>query len=374
MKMISSTTRKQAGLTLVELMVAMAVAMLLLAAVASLYFANKTSFRYQEANSRLQENGRYALELLSHDLRNTAYTGCGAVSIHSNVVTNYTASWWLDSRSMIKGYDATTGYPADLASASTSSDALILMYRDNESELMIATHDPTNAKFTLGATHPFEKGEILYATDCRRATVFQMSGPASGPTAEVEHVAGATTSPGNCVKELGASCGSSAVTYTFSTGGFLSRLVSKAYYIAPSSTGSGNSLYVRSLAAQTGGQPATFEILPGVQAMRVRYGVDLDCDGVADRFALANEVEGLTKCSTDMPSPWNMVVSVKLELLLLGQEANVATDNQKFCLDFKGGGDPSACNGTNYNYVFTASNKVTGKVFSTTVTLRNRVT
>ena len=370
----TSPSGKQAGLTLVELMIAMAVAMLMLAAVASLYFANKTSFRYQEANSRLQENGRYALELLSHDLRNTAYTGCGAVSIHSNVVTNYTASWWLDSRSMIKGYDTTTGYPADLAGASTSSDALILMYRDNESELMITTHDPTNAKFTLGSNHAFEKGEVLYATDCRRATVFQMSGPASGPTAEIEHVAGATTSPGNCAKELGASCGSSAVTYTYSTGGFVSRLVSKAYYIAPASSGSGNSLYVRSLAAQTGGQPATFEILPGVQAMRVRYGVDLDCDGVSDRFALANEVDALTTCSADMASPWNLVVSVKLELLLLGQEANVATDNQKFCLDFKGSGDPATCNGTNYNYVFTASNKVTGKVFSTTVTLRNRVT
>ena len=37
-------------------------------------------------------------------------------------------------------------------------------------------------------------------------------------------------------------------------------------------------------------------------------------------------------------------------------------------------GTPENEKGTNYNYVFTASNKVTGKVFSTTVTLRNRVT
>ncbi len=368
-----SLRRSQAGLTLVELMISVAVGLLLLSAVVSLYFANKTAFRYQEVGSRLQENGRFAIETIAHDIRNTNYTGCGSISIHSNVVTDFTSNWWLDSRSMIRGFDSTTGYPVDLAGASTSSDALIVMYRDNESELMITAHDATNARFTLGNNHPFEKGEILYATDCRRATVFQMSGPSSGPTAQVEHVAGTTTTPGNCSQELGASCGGTAQTYSFSAGGFMSRFVSKAYYIAPASSGGGNSLYVRSLAAQTGGQPATFEILPGVQAMRIRYGADLDCDGVADRFALASEVTGLTKCSADMPSPWNMVVSVKVELLVLGQEINVATDNQKFCMDYKGTGDPSVCNASNYNYVFTASNKAAGRVFSTTVTLRNRV-
>lgn len=365
--------QRQAGLTLVELMVALAVSMLLLMAVIALYLANKTTFRFQEVNSRLQEAGRYAIELVSHDLRNASYTGCGTISVNTNLVNSSTSNWWLDSRSMIRGYDATTGYPADLTSASTASDALVVMYRDNESELMISAHDPTNARFTLGSNHPFQKGEILYATDCSHSTVFQMSGPGSGPTALVEHDSGGANPPGNCSKDLGASCGATSRTYTFSTGGFLSRLISKAFYIAPASSGNGNSLYVSRLADQTGGQPAIFEILPGVQAMRLRYGVDLNCDGVADRFALANEVDGFAKCSADMPSPWNMVVSAKVELLILGQEMNVATDNQQFCMDFKGSGDPSVCNATNYNYVFTASNRASGRVFSTTVALRNRV-
>lgn len=364
---------RQTGLTLVELLVALGVSMLLLMAVIALYMANKTAFRFQEVNSRLQEDGRYAIELVSHALRNANYTGCGAISVNTNSINNSTTNWWLDSRSMIRGFDATTGYPADLINASTASDALIVMYRDSESEMMISAHDPTNARFTFSSNHSFEKGEILYATDCQHSTVFQMSGPSSGPTAQVEHNSGATTTPGNCSKDLGASCGANSRTYTFLTGGFLSRLISKAFYIAPASSGSGNSLYVSSLAAQTGGQPAIFEILPGVQAMRLRYGVDLNCDGVADRFALANEVAGLAKCSADMPSPWNMVVSAKIELLIIGQEMNVATDNQQFCMDFKGNGDPGVCDAANYNYVFTASNRVSGRVFSTTVALRNRV-
>lgn len=364
---------KQTGLTLVELLIALAISLLLLSAVVALYLANKTTFRFQEVNSRLQEGGRFAMDVIAHDLRNANYTGCGAISIHSNVVTNSTANWWLDTRSMITGYDQTTGFPADLTNVSPSSDALVVMYRDDESELMITAHDPTAAQFTLGQNHTFQMGEILYATDCRRATVFQMSGPSSGPTALVQHTAMGAVTPGNCVKDLGASCGATSQTYTFATGGFMSRLISKAYYIAPASSGGGNSLYVRTLSAQTNGQTTTFEILPGVQAMRMRYGVDLDCDGVADRLALANEVMGLTKCSADMPSPWNMVVSVRIEVLMLGQEINVATADQTFCMDFKGGGDPSVCNATNYNYVFTASNRMSGRVFSTTVALRNRI-
>lgn len=366
---------RQAGLTLVELMIAVAISLLLLTAVVALYLANKNTFRFQEVNSRLQEGGRFAMEVISHDLRNANYTGCGSIAIHSNTVTNYTSNWWLDSRSMVRGYNTTTGFPADLSSASLASDAIVVMYRDNESELMLTGHDPTNAVFTLGQNHPFEKGEILYATDCRRATVFQMTAPSSGPSNLVYHTTGGTTNPGNCAKELGSSCGTSPVTYTFSAGGFVSRFISKAYYIAPSSSGSGNSLYVRSLAAQTGGQPVTFEILPGVQAMRLRYGVDLDCDGVADRFALADQIVGLTKCSADMASPWNMVVSVKLEMLILSQELNVATANQVFCMDFVGNDDPGICTSTStsYNYIYTATNNRSGRVFSTTIALRNRI-
>jgi|GEM_PF-4731151 len=363
----------QAGLTLTELLVAMAVALLLLFGVVSLYLANKSSFRHQEAIARLNEGGRYALDLLAFDLRNAGYTGCGPVATHSNVVTNFTANWWLDSRAMLRGYDATTGYPADLAGASNTSDALVVMYRDNESEQSIINHDAINARFTLGNTHVFSPGEVLYATDCVRDTVFQVSGPNTGPTNLVEHKMG-TVSPGNCQVELGSSCGQAPVTsYTFAAGGFVSRLIAKAFYVAPSSNGQGNSLYVNSLAGGTLGIPMVFEIMPNVQAMRIRYGLDLDCDGVADRFATAGQVDTAPRCTAALPSPWEMVVSAKIELLLLGEEPNITADNQRFCMDYKGTGDPAVCHPANYDYVFTATDRRAGRVFSTTVALRNRV-
>lgn len=368
--------REQSGLTLVELLVAMTVGLILVLAVVALYLGNKSSFRHQEINSRLQEDGRFALETIAYDLRNADYTGCGSISVQSNVVTDYATTWWLDTRSMIRGYNSATGYPIDLTGASTAaSDALVVMYRDGESENTIDSHNAAGTVFTLERVHPYAKGEILYATDCRRATVFQMTNePASGSKI-VEHAVTANPAPGNCQIELGSSCGQVPVfPYTFSEGGFVARLVSKAYYIAPATSGMGNALYVHSVTGLPG-VPVAFELMPNVQAMRIHYGVDLDCDGTADRFVLAGDMSGLTSdCSIALPSQWNMVVSAKIELLMLSQEINVTTDNQKFCMDYKGTGNPADCNSTNYNYVFTASNRAAGKVFSTTVTLRNRVT
>jgi len=365
----------QAGLTLTELLVASAVALLLLFGVVSLYLANQSSFRHQEVTARLNENGRFALDLLAFDLRNAGYTGCGAAAVRSNIVTGFTTHWWLDSRSMLRGYDTATGYPADLVGAANDSDALVVMYRDNESELSIVSHDPVNARFTLGNNHVFGRGEILFATDCVRDTVFQMSGPDPnlGPTNQVEHRTG-TVSPGNCQVEMGSSCGQApATTYTYATGGFVSRLIARAFYVAPASVGQGNSLYVRSLAGGTQGAPITFEIVPNVQAMRIRYGLDLDCNGMSDRFASAAQVNTTPPCAAGVASPWEMVVSARIEILLLSEEINITADNQRFCMDYKGTGDPGVCSAANYNYVFVAPNRRAGRVFSTTVALRNRV-
>jgi len=370
----SPAKSRQHGLSLVELLIALFMGLMIVLAVISLYLANKNSFLYQETNSRLLEDGRFIVDTIAYDLRNASYSGCGVVSTTTNVVTGFDANWTIDNRNMIRGFNETTGFPAEFVAAAAQGDVLIVMYRDSESELEISAHDVINHRITLGANHAFAKGEILYGTDCKRDAVFQMSGPDSAgtPTNLVEHAAG-LTSPGNCQGELGTSCGITPVTaYTFSAGGFLSRLISKAYFVAPASSGTGNSLYVRSPTGSTTATATNIELMTDVQAMRIRYGLDLDCDGVSDRFASANEVAATPLCNPDQSSPWQLVVSARIEVLLLGQPG-VTSENQPFCLDYLGTGDPAQCTAANYGYVFTTSNREAGRVFSTTVALRNRV-
>lgn len=64
---------KQTGHTLVELMIAMAIAGLLMAGVAQAFFANTQTFGVVSEQSMIQENGRLALQVMGTQLAQTGY-------------------------------------------------------------------------------------------------------------------------------------------------------------------------------------------------------------------------------------------------------------------------------------------------------------
>ena len=65
--------RREAGLTLVELMIALALGLLLVGSVGAIYLGSNQSYRTAEAGARIQETGRYALDLLGRSLRQAGY-------------------------------------------------------------------------------------------------------------------------------------------------------------------------------------------------------------------------------------------------------------------------------------------------------------
>ncbi len=70
--MIAMHTR-QGGISLVEIMVALLLSLFLMGGVIQVYLSSKQTYRAQEGYSRLQENGRFALELLSRQIRMAGY-------------------------------------------------------------------------------------------------------------------------------------------------------------------------------------------------------------------------------------------------------------------------------------------------------------
>lgn len=64
---------KQRGLSIVELLVAVVIGMLLLTGVIQVFFASKQTYSSNEAASRLQENGRFALEFIAQSARHAGY-------------------------------------------------------------------------------------------------------------------------------------------------------------------------------------------------------------------------------------------------------------------------------------------------------------
>lgn len=57
------------GVTLIELMISMAISLILLLGVISIYVTSKHSYVVQDGMARQQENGRFAVEMLTRDLR-----------------------------------------------------------------------------------------------------------------------------------------------------------------------------------------------------------------------------------------------------------------------------------------------------------------
>ncbi len=69
------------GFSLIELMIALLISLLIIAAVGYIYVGNRNAYRTQSADSRLTDNARVAIEFLSRDLRLAAKFGCSRVDL-----------------------------------------------------------------------------------------------------------------------------------------------------------------------------------------------------------------------------------------------------------------------------------------------------
>jgi type IV pilus assembly protein PilW len=74
----AATARAETGLTLIELMIALAIGAFLMAGAVALFVESRATYRTTEAVARLQENGRFALEALEPDVRMAGYLGLTA--------------------------------------------------------------------------------------------------------------------------------------------------------------------------------------------------------------------------------------------------------------------------------------------------------
>ena len=119
----TSPFRRQRGLTLVELMIAMLLGLFLLGGLLQIFISSKQTYKMQEALSRLQENGRFAIDFMARDIRLAGYKGCSSIaydSSTSDTILNIqdppdpTTDFLYDFNTAIEGFEATStmrGHP-----------------------------------------------------------------------------------------------------------------------------------------------------------------------------------------------------------------------------------------------------------------------
>jgi type IV pilus assembly protein PilW len=79
------TQKRQQGFTLVEIMVAIALSLLLIAGVIQIYISSKESYRVQSELARLQENQRIAMEFLQNNIQQAGFKPYGAPPINNRI-------------------------------------------------------------------------------------------------------------------------------------------------------------------------------------------------------------------------------------------------------------------------------------------------
>ena len=72
---IKKAIRREFGVSLVELLVAVVIGLLLLLGVIQIYLTSKQSYNAQAELARMQENGRFAMDLITRDLRRAGFWG-----------------------------------------------------------------------------------------------------------------------------------------------------------------------------------------------------------------------------------------------------------------------------------------------------------
>ena len=337
-----NSPRRIKGLSLIELMIALTIGLIITLAVGQVYIGSRTTYRTQDALSRLQENARYAMDTISHDLRMAGQIGCSVDSTKSaNVLNN--ASYG-DLFGAIKGANKTGTAIAPFTATTANSDVIRIFRADETTEALISSSSAGTATLNFAAAPSFNTGDILVATDCSTAAVFQASSVAG---TAVKHQVVAMT-PGNCTDKIGPATAPltcpapGTIADTFPQGTKVMRVTGNLYYVANNSA-TQPSLYRQKLVA---GALTSDELVEGVEDMQITYGLDTNADGSVDTFT--SDAAGIAN--------WSLVKSVQISLLMRTAEDNVSGVNQQYTWR----GAP-----------VTATDHRLRKVFSTTIALRD---
>jgi type IV pilus assembly protein PilW len=336
----------QRGVSLVEILVALAVSMVILGGVMQALVTNQRNAAFADDVAYIQENGRYALEIIARDARWAGYWGC-ALSGEEGVTFANSLDVpgdhdWLSLQG-VRGFDSANGGNPNiigigtlwedaanyLGSTTYEPDSVIFRGADDDLDLTVVTHTPASANFKLSRNNPLTPGDLalVVSEDCTDVGLMQMTGPSSGANEVLVHNKGDSETPGNCTKVIrwdngSFNCddppGNSEKGQAYGPGSFLMRFQAIGYYIGTSvADPSQPALYRVQYSSMEGSDVVvrSDEIAMGVEDMQILYGVDSSGDSLANVYLSANDVG-------NNAADWDRIVSVRFMLLLRGYGEN----------------------------------------------------
>ncbi len=332
---MTSAKNRQLGLSLVELMIAMALGLLLTLGVTQIYLSGDDTYRQTQGMAYAQESARFVSAILKPDLRSAGSFGClddmgrpldqvvdNRLNAGPTVAVDQAIQGWEfdntgpgDSVTLATALATPAGgnwssgtagvaLPAELVgSAVAGSDVVVVNALTNINVPLNAGNPQNGNSINLTGSTGLPVNRVVLATteDCSEGELFQKSNNANASSITM---AGGNTNPGNNGNNFNLNYGPQTRVYEF---------VSTAFYIGQGTNGE-PALFRRLL---TPLQPPQ-ELVSGVETLQIVYGVDTGGTAAADNYAAADQV-----------ADWSQVVSVRFSAMTRSQDEVLVEANTR---------------------------------------------
>lgn len=250
----------QHGLSLVELMIALAIGAALIGGMVQIFSSNNAAFRTQQSVSRMQENARFGFHFISQELRQVGYKGCaGEIANQALDLSDTQDEFLFDWDRSIEGWSG-DNLPSELdfgARTPRDDSDVVLVRRAGVKQTRVLNGAPVSdiTGIQVPTGHSLTDGDILTLSDCRSATTFQVSDASSGSNSL--GVSGGMD-PGNTTTGL---------SHNFGNGSHISKTFVTRFWIADNPDGE-PALYRKI------NQQDAEELVPGIEQLVLEYGID----------------------------------------------------------------------------------------------------
>ena len=371
-----SSPHQMAGLSIVELLVAMVLGLSLTVGVLEIYTGNDATERSREANARIQENGRFALSYLNQELNSAGYLGCQSNQDDGN--TNNildTPPAHFQPEVGLQGWESNGTDPGDVFN---SLDAVATVSSTNGSWLtsggnvmptlqvvpgsdIIRTWNTSPEIGSVNSITPganpvinisdidIVAGDILVLNDCEHVDWVQACAVATGAGSTLNVTLSTGCNPGNIANP----------PVTVNVGAEVMKLEGTVLYVGKRNNNAANPpALFRARLGTTASPTVIEELIEGIESIQFVYGINTDEDSrnTVDTYLPADQIP-----ATD----WGRVVSVQASLLLQSPEDSIVPAAQQYQFN----GVVYDGQGANGNL---PQDRRLRRVFNSTISIRNR--
>ncbi|WP_411850554.1 PilW family protein [Stenotrophomonas sp. LGBM10] len=279
--------RAVAGISLIEVMVAMVIGLVLMLGVIQVFTASREASQLAQGTARAQENARFALEFLQRDIRMAGHFGCVNDQAHfvknqgdpvvniAGVATGGGSA--LDFSVSIQGYEAPSSAPnSNLTlgatwAAPTMPDPLKNLNPRGGSDVLVLRYlSPVGVPVTSISTGSDNEigfdsvlGKRLTEDGVAAPTLFGIADCSHADVFVGSYAAGTVTASGATLSRYNVQPTGETMLY---------RAESIAYYVGTSANG--EPVLMRARANSAGNYAVREELVEGIENLQVMYGLD----------------------------------------------------------------------------------------------------